>query len=60
MVLSGLLGLYGLKYDNATAYGLSLYLCSYKLVGSAIAVSEQGSTLIDTCVFKTEVFVFEN
>ena len=28
-------GLYGLKYDSATACGLPLYLCSYKLVGSA-------------------------
>ena len=35
VVLDGLPGLYGLKYDNATAYGLSLYLCSYKLVGFA-------------------------
>ena len=35
MVLGGLLGLYGLKYDSATACGLPLYLCSYKLVGSA-------------------------
>ena len=35
-VLDGLPGLYGLKYDSATACGLSLYLCSYKLVGSAI------------------------
>ena len=30
-----LLGLYGLKYDSATACGLPLYLYSYKLVGSA-------------------------
>ena len=28
-------GLYGLKYDSAIACGLPLYLCSYKLVGSA-------------------------
>ena len=35
VVLDGLLGLYGLKYDSATACGLPLYLCSYKLVGSA-------------------------
>ena len=35
MVLDGLLGLYGLKYDSATACGLLLYLCSYKLDGSA-------------------------
>ena len=35
MVLDGLLGLYGLRYDSATACGLSLYLCFYKLVGFA-------------------------
>jgi hypothetical protein len=35
VVLYGLPGLYGLKYDSATAYGLLLYLCSYKLDGSA-------------------------
>ena len=35
MVLDGLPDLYGLKYDSATACGLPLYLCSYKLVGSA-------------------------
>ena len=37
MVLDGLPGLYGLKYDSAIACGLPLYLYSYKLVGSAIA-----------------------
>ena len=35
MVLDRLPGLYGLKYDSAPACGLLLYLCSYKLVGSA-------------------------
>ena len=35
-VLDGLPGLYGIKYNNATTCGLPLYLCSYKLVGSAI------------------------
>ena len=35
VVLDGLLGLYGLKYDSATACGVLLYLCSYKLDGSA-------------------------
>ena len=35
MVLDGQLGLYGLKYDSVTACGLPLYLCSYKLYGSA-------------------------
>ena len=33
-VLDGLPGLYGFKYDSATACGLPLYLYSYKLVGS--------------------------
>ena len=37
VVLDGLPGLYGFKYDSATACGLLLYLYSYKLVGSAIA-----------------------
>ena len=35
VVLDGLPGLYGLKYDSVIAYGLLLYLCSYKLDGSA-------------------------
>ena len=36
MVLDGLLGLYGLKYDSATACELPSYICSYKLVSFAI------------------------
>ena len=39
-VLDGLPGLFGLKYDSETAYGRPLYLCSYELVGSAIATWE--------------------
>ena len=35
VVLDGLPGLYGFKYDSVTAFGLPLYLYSYKLVGSA-------------------------
>ena len=35
VVLDGLPGLYGLKYDSVTACGLLLYLCSYKSDGSA-------------------------
>jgi len=35
VVLDRLPGLYGLKYDSVTACGPPLYLCSYKLVGSA-------------------------
>ena len=37
VVLDGLPALYGLKYDSATVSGLPLYLCSYKLDGSATA-----------------------
>ena len=37
VVLNGLPGLYGFKYDSASACGLPLYLYSYKLVGSATA-----------------------
>ena len=60
VILDVLPGLYGFKYDSATACGLPLYLYSYKLVDSATAGIEQGSTLIVTCVFKTKVFVFQN
>ena len=35
-VLDGLQGLYGLRYDSATACRLPLYLCSYKLGGFVI------------------------
>ena len=38
VVLDGLPGLYGFKYDSATACGLPLYLYSYKLVGSATGI----------------------
>ena len=34
VVLDGLPGLYGFKYDSVTACGMPLYLYSYKLVGS--------------------------
>ena len=37
VVLDGLPGLYGLKYDSAIVCGLLLYLSSYKLDGSATA-----------------------
>ena len=39
VVLDGLPGLYGLKYDSMAACGLLLYLCSYKLDDSATASS---------------------
>ena len=60
MVLDGLSGLYGLKYDSATACGLLLYLCSYKLDGSIIADIRARFNIIAVCVFKTKVFVFQN
>ena len=41
VVLDGLPGLYGFKYDSATACGLPLYLYSYKLVGSATTGEEE-------------------
>ena len=39
VVLNGLPGLYGLKYESATALRLPLYLCSYKLNGSITATT---------------------
>ena len=41
-VLDRLPGLYGLKYDSVTACGVPLYLCSYKLVGSATSETDCG------------------
>ena len=46
VVLDGLPGLYGFKYDSATACGLPLYLYSYKLVGSAIVESLMESSRV--------------
>ena len=46
VVLDGLPGLYGFKYDSATACGLPLYLYSYKLAGSATCVEK---VVVDTC-----------
>ena len=59
MVLNGLLGLYGLKYDSATTCGLPLYLCSYKLDGSITAGIRARFNIIAICVFKTKVFVLQ-
>ena len=53
MVLDGLPGLYGFKYDSATACGLPLYLYSYKLVGSVTAsLSHRG---LSTLTLKIEL-----
>ena len=57
IVLNGLPGLYGLKYDSATVCRLLLYLYSYNWSVLLWLASEQDSTLIATCAFKTKVFV---
>ena len=60
MVLDGLPGLYGFKYDSATACGCH---CTCTLINWSVLrqlALEQDSTLIITCVFKTKVFVSEN
>ena len=58
VVLDGLPGLYGLKYDSATACGLLLYLCSYKLDGSAtITVLFRGVKLIVKCGYQSATSV---
>ena len=44
VVLDGLLGLYGCKYDSATACRPPLYLYSYKLVGSVTCQLHESST----------------
>ena len=57
VVLDGLPGLYGLKYDSATTCA---YHCTCALINWSVLlqlVSEQDSILIATCVFKTKVFV---
>ena len=59
MVLDGLPGLYGPKYDSTTACGLPLYLCSYKLDGSVTASIRARFNIIAICVFKTKVFVLQ-
>ena len=48
-------GLYGFKYNSATACGLPLYLYSYKLVGSATI--HKGSRNL-TLPYATNVFLF--
>ena len=47
MVLDELLGLYRLKYDSVTACRLPLYLCSYKLDGSATGEVREPSVILD-------------
>ena len=50
MVLDELPGLYGLKYDSATACGLLLYLCSYKLDSSATATISTNQIVRDVLI----------
>ena len=60
VVLDGLPGLHGLKYNSATAMGCH---CTCALINWSVLLqlaSEQDSILIATCVFKTKVFVFQN
>ena len=59
VVLDGLPGLYGLKYESATAPRLSLYLCSYKLDVYVTAGIRARFNIIAICVFKTKVFVLQ-
>ena len=49
MVLNGLPGLYGLKYDSVTTCGLPLYLCSYKLDGSVTSLARPTFNTILKC-----------
>ena len=58
VVLDGLPGLYGFKYDSATAYGLPLYLYSYKLVGSATADDSKTTTGEIACIPQRLVFLY--
>ena len=45
-VIDGLPNLYRLKYDSAIACRLLLYLCSYKLDGSAIGFIDVSGHLL--------------
>ena len=60
VVLNGLPSLYGLKYDSATAYRLLLYLCSYKLDGSATAGIRARFNINCHMCIETKGFVFQN
>ena len=49
--------------SSMTVRPLAGYYCTYALINWIVLlqlVSEQDSTLIATCVFKTKVFVFQN
>ena len=49
VVLDGLPGLYGFKYDSVNACGLPLYLYSYKLVGSATLRRGEAGGDVEEC-----------
>ena len=53
-------GLYGLKYDSATACGLPLYLCSYKLDILLQLALEQDSTLLQYVYLKQKSLFYKN
>ena len=59
VVLDGLPSLYGFKYDSATVCGLPLYLCSNKLVGSAI-VEWGGWTATGACANSPSVVTMKS
>ena len=57
-MISGLPGLWELKYRNLIASVIVLYLRSYDLVGSVTAgIRARFDTKHVICVFKTKVFV---
>ena len=56
MVLDELSGSYELKYDSATTCGLLLYLCSYKLDGSATLAKDILVRIRDTYIPWTSSF----
>ena len=55
-VLDGLLDLYGLKYDSVTAYRLSLYLYSYKLVDCATRISKSIPPIVSSSFQQIHLF----
>ena len=57
MVLNGLPGLYGLKYDHVIVSVVGA-LINWSILSQVVL--EQDLTLFAACVFKTKVFVFQN
>ena len=59
VVLDGLPGLYGLNYGSATACGLPLYLCSYKLDGSITCTLLHFSSLLELAKLPWRAWLLE-